>query len=95
MYLETLKDRLKERTAEVLQAAGRDKRKIKLGLYGLMEELGDAAGRDNWSYEYKEYLHAEMKEALKELLSESVAAEEYEWAAGIFKLKIMAGEFRR
>ena len=95
MYLETVKDRLKERCLAVLQGAGRDKKRIKLGLYGLMEELGEVAGRDNWSYEYKEYLYAEMKEVLKELLAESIAAEEYEWAAGIFKLKIMTGEIRR
>jgi len=94
MYIETVKDRLKERCEAVLQAAGRDKKKIKVGLFGVMEELGEIAGRDNWSAEYKEYLHAEMKEALKEILAESIAKEEYEWAAGIFKLKILSGEIR-
>ena len=95
MYLETIKERLKERTEQALQLAGRDKRRIKAALYGLMEELGDAVGRDNWSHEYKEYLHGEMKEALKEVLQDSIAKEEYEWAAGIFKLKILSGEIRR
>jgi hypothetical protein len=33
-----------------------------------------------------------MKAALLETLQDSVAAEEYEWAAGIFKLRLLSGE---
>jgi hypothetical protein len=92
MYIETIKERLKERCLASLEQAGRDKKKIRLALYGLMDELGAAAGRDNWSAEYKDYLFTEMKAALLETLQDSVAAEEYEWAAGIFKLRLLSGE---
>ena len=87
MYTSDLAERLQARTLAVLAGTGRDRRRIRLALFRIMEELGAEAGREAWSGEYREFLLAEFRAALDGVLDESVAREEFEWAAAVFRLK--------
>ena len=85
MLPDTLIERLQERTRKILEEAGRDRRALRLGVFRLMEELGTAAGQDDWSPEYRAYLLDSFRRSLAATLEEAVAEEEYEWAEAVFK----------
>ena len=81
---EYLSEIIKERIIRELEGVGRDKQKIRSCLGKIAEDLGRTAGEEDWSGEYLEYLLHALHYGCRAALDESIAREEYEWAAELF-----------
>lgn len=81
---EYLAEILKDRIIQHLEGVGRDRDAIRRVLGRIAEDLGRTAGQEDWSGEYLEYLLHALHEGCCAAIDESVAREEYEWAAELF-----------
>jgi len=75
---------LKERIIHGLAGVGRDRAAIRRVVGRIVEDLGRSAGAADWSGEYLEYLLHSLYEGCLSAIDDSVAREEYEWAAELF-----------
>lgn len=81
---EYLAEIIKDRIITRLEGVPRDKDSIRRVLGSIAEDLGRTAGQEDWSGEYLEYLLHALHHGCRSALDESVAREEYEWAAELF-----------
>jgi len=75
---------LKERIIHGLEGVDRDRDAIRRVMGTIVEDLGRSAGEEDWSGEYLEYLLHALHEGCLAAIDDSVAREEYEWAAELF-----------
>jgi hypothetical protein len=64
-----------------LELAGRDWRRVDRCLWEWEQYLSSAAGREEWSAEYADFLTDQYWTVLDRLIQQAVEWEEYEWAA--------------